>query len=194
MFSLSPSMARQGVRRLSHSVCLVLTCLSLALHLILALFCLSVLQTSCVIPPSSSSSSSLSFPGTIPLGKQGRSHSLSSQSSSHKLPVSRMNGDFTKMAAHIDHKVEASFNIVNEKEKDKKLIQTKMATKVVSGQRVSSRSKLEALFSHPLYNLPRKHLLEDDWLLKLKPKNKGGDSEEEDEEEDSDKSSEDSEW
>lgn len=105
-----------------------------------------------------------------------------------------MNGDFTKMAAHIDHKVEASFNIVNEKEKDKKLIQTKMATKVVSGQRVSSRSKLEALFSHPLYNLPRKHLLEDDWLLKLKPKNKGGDSEEEDEEEDSDKSSEDSEW
>ncbi|XP_029612715.1 extracellular serine/threonine protein kinase FAM20C-like [Salmo trutta] len=187
-------MARQGVRRLSHSVCLVLTCLSLALHLILALFCLSVLQTSCVIPPSSSCSSSLSFPGTIPLGKQGRSHSLSSQSSSHKLPVSRMNGDFTKMAAHIDHKVEASFNIVNEKEKDKKLIQTKMATKVVSGQRVSNHSKLEALFSHPLYNLPRKHLLEDDWLLKLKPKNKGEDSEEEDEEEDSDKSSEDSEW
>ena len=96
------------------------------------------------------------------------------------------------MAAHIDHNVEASFNIVNEKEKDKKLIQTKMATKV--SQWISSRSKLEALFSHPLYNLPRKHLLEDDWLLKLKPKNKGGDSEEEDEEEDSDKSSEDSEW
>ncbi|XP_055752891.1 extracellular serine/threonine protein kinase FAM20C-like [Salvelinus fontinalis] len=184
------NMARQGVGRLSHSVCLVLTCLSLALHLILALFCLSVLQTSCVIPPPSSCSSS--FPGTIPHGKQGRSHPLSSQSSSHKLPVSRMNGDFTKMAAHIDHKVEASVNIVNEKEKDKKLIQTKMATKV--SQRVSSRSKLEALFSHPLYNLPRKHLLEDDWLLKLKPKNKGGDSEEEDEEEDSDKSSEDSEW
>ncbi|KAM9474177.1 extracellular serine/threonine protein kinase FAM20C-like isoform 2-T2 [Salvelinus alpinus] len=183
-------MARQGVGRLSHSVCLVLTCLSLALHLILALFCLSVLQTSCVIPPPSSCSSS--FPGTIPHGKQGRSHPLSSQSSSHKLPVSRMNGDFTKMAAHIDHKVEASLNIVNEKEKDKKLIQTNMATKV--SQRVSSRSKLEALFSHPLYNLPRKHLLEDDWLLKLKPKNKGGDSEEEDEEEDSDKSSEDSEW
>ncbi|XP_052346132.1 extracellular serine/threonine protein kinase FAM20C-like [Oncorhynchus keta] len=102
-----------------------------------------------------------------------------------------MNGDYTKMAAHIDHKVEASFNIVNDKEKDKKLIQTKMVTKV--SQRISSRSKLEALFSHPLYNLPRKHLLEDDWLLKLKPKNKGGDSEEEDEE-DSDKSSEDSEW
>uniref|UniRef100_A0A8C8GC92 FAM20 C-terminal domain-containing protein n=1 Tax=Oncorhynchus tshawytscha TaxID=74940 RepID=A0A8C8GC92_ONCTS len=156
-------MARQGMGRLSHSVCLVLTCLSLALHLILALFCLSVLQTSCVIPPPSSCSSSLSFPGTVPHGKQGRSHSLSSQSSSHKLP-----------------------------EKDKKLIQTKMATKV--SQRISSRSKLEALFSHPLYNLPRKHLLEDDWLLKLKPKNKGGDSEEEDEEEDSDKSSEDSEW
>ncbi|CDQ72161.1 unnamed protein product [Oncorhynchus mykiss] len=134
-------MARQGVGRLSHSVCLVLTCLSLALHLILALFCLSVLQTSCVIPPPSSCSSSLSFPGT---------------------------------------------------EKDKKLIQTKMATKV--SQWISSRSKLEALFSHPLYNLPRKHLLEDDWLLKLKPKNKGGDSEEEDEEEDSDKSSEDTNW
>uniref|UniRef100_A0A4W5QR17 FAM20 C-terminal domain-containing protein n=1 Tax=Hucho hucho TaxID=62062 RepID=A0A4W5QR17_9TELE len=164
-------MARQIVGHLSHSVCLVLTCLSLALHLILALFCLSVLQTSCVIPPSSSCSSSLSFPGTIPHGKQGRSHSLSSQSSSHKLP-SRMNGDFTNMAVHIDHKVEASFNMVNEKEKDKNLIGTKMATKV--SQQVSSRSKLEALFSHPLYNLPRPHLLEDDWLL----------NEEEDEEDD----------
>ncbi|CAB1341476.1 unnamed protein product [Coregonus sp. 'balchen'] len=174
-------MARQGVGRLSHSVCLVLACLSLALHLILALFCLSILQTSCVIPPSSSSS--LSFPGTSPHGQQGRSHSISSQSSSHKLPTSLMNGDFTKMA---------SFNMINEKEKDKKLIVTKMATKV--SQQVSSRSKLEALFSHPLYNLPRPHLQEDDWLLKLKPKKKGEDSEEEDEEEDSDKSSEDSEW
>ncbi|XP_041720332.1 extracellular serine/threonine protein kinase FAM20C [Coregonus clupeaformis] len=174
-------MARQGVGRLSHSVCLVLACLSLALHLILALFCLSILQTSCVIPPSSSSS--LSFPGTSPHGQQGRSHSISSQSSSHKLPTSLMNGDFTKMA---------SFNMINEKEKDKKLIVAKMATKV--SQQVSSRSKLEALFSHPLYNLPRPHLQEDDWLLKLKPKKKGEDSEEEDEEEDSDKSSEDSEW
>lgn len=97
-----------------------------------------------------------------------------------------------KMAAHIDHKAEASFNMVKEKEKDKNLIGTKMAIKV--SQQVHSRPKLEALFSHPLYNLPHPHLLEDDWLLKLKSKNKGEDSEEEDEEEDSDKSSEDSEW
>ena len=38
-------------------------------------------------------------------------------------------------------------------------------------------SKLEALFSHPLYNLPRPETQEDDWLLRVKT------SEDEDEEE-----------
>ncbi|KAJ8251585.1 hypothetical protein GJAV_G00222920 [Gymnothorax javanicus] len=35
--------------------------------------------------------------------------------------------------------------------------------------------KLQALFRHPLYNLPRPPIQEDDWLLRVKPKAKGND-------------------
>lgn len=35
-------------------------------------------------------------------------------------------------------------------------------------QKVKGHSKLEALFEHPLYNLPRPELREDDWLLRVK--------------------------
>lgn len=35
-------------------------------------------------------------------------------------------------------------------------------------QKVKGRSKQEALFRHPLYNLPRPELQEDDWLLRVK--------------------------
>jgi len=54
-------------------------------------------------------------------------------------------------------------------------------------------SKLEALFSHPLYNLPRPEAQDDDWLLRVKT---SGEEEEEEEEEarDSDEEVEDSDW
>lgn len=35
-------------------------------------------------------------------------------------------------------------------------------------QKVTGHSKLEALFEHPLYNLPRPELQGDDWLLRVK--------------------------
>lgn len=46
-----------------------------------------------------------------------------------------------------------------------------MGYPISSGRSVgSSPSKLQALFSHPLYNLPRPPIQEDDWLLRVKPK------------------------
>ena len=64
---LSPSCskagtARQSGSRCSRSVCLVLAALALAMHLLLVLFCFSVLWTSCFLPPLPSSSSSSSSP------------------------------------------------------------------------------------------------------------------------------------
>ncbi|KAL0992668.1 hypothetical protein UPYG_G00096490 [Umbra pygmaea] len=177
------NMVRQGVGR--RSLCLVLACLSLALHLFLALFCLFVLQTSCLFPPSSSSPSS--FSGSSPQCQQGSSsHFSSSQSSSHKLPTSRQIR-VAKMSTHINPKPEASLNVVNEKVK--KLITVKMATKM--SQRVNRHSKLEGLFSHPLYNMPRPQLQEDDWLLRLKPTKKKDEDSWKDEEPES---SEESDW
>ncbi|XP_029913977.1 extracellular serine/threonine protein kinase FAM20C-like [Myripristis murdjan] len=40
----------------------------------------------------------------------------------------------------------------------------------MAGPVESGRSKLEALFSHPLYNIPSPPVSEEDWLLKVKPK------------------------
>ncbi|XP_019906244.2 extracellular serine/threonine protein kinase FAM20C isoform X2 [Esox lucius] len=168
-------MVRQGVGRLY----LILACLSLALHLFLVLFCLSVLQTSCLLQPTSSSSISSSLSGAAPHDRQG--------SSSHKPLPGHQNG-VTARSAHIDHRDKASFDMAVETGKDRKLIGAGTATKMAHGH-----SKLEALFSHPLYNLPWPPLLEDDWLLKLKPKKKNGEDSKEEEWE-SDKSSEDSEW
>ncbi|KAM4635408.1 extracellular serine/threonine protein kinase FAM20C-like [Polymixia lowei] len=64
----------------------------------------------------------------------------------------------------LHRKVETPFNVATEKEKE--LIGAKMDAKVV--QKVKGPSKLEALFNHPLYNLPRPELQENDWLLRVR--------------------------
>uniref|UniRef100_A0A087XK09 FAM20 C-terminal domain-containing protein n=1 Tax=Poecilia formosa TaxID=48698 RepID=A0A087XK09_POEFO len=118
-------MVHLNLRHSTRSIYLGLACVSLTLHLLLALFCLSVLQSACVLPTSSSSS----VPRIDPV-----SHASSSSSSaaSNKQANSRQHGDGHKPSVE------------------------------------SSRSKLEELFRHPLYNLPRPKLQEDDWLLRLK--------------------------
>uniref|UniRef100_A0A8C5FWN5 FAM20 C-terminal domain-containing protein n=1 Tax=Gadus morhua TaxID=8049 RepID=A0A8C5FWN5_GADMO len=122
--------------RSTRSICLVLACLSLALHILLAIFCLSVLQTACV-PPHSSSSSPLHDPG--------------STSRQTKSSVIISNGIFANNATEW------------EKEPTGDKISTKGMREVDPGG-----SKLEALFSHPLYNLQRPEMQEDDWLLRVK--------------------------
>ncbi|XP_049925181.1 extracellular serine/threonine protein kinase FAM20C-like [Epinephelus moara] len=163
-------MIRQNLGRSTRSICLGLACLSLALNLLLAFFCLSVLQTPCVLPTSSSSS----IPRTNTQHRQSISHSSSSSdvSSSHKLPTIPQNGEHHKLNA-ITNKERDSFSEATER--TKKLIG---AGKV----KVKGYSKLEALFKHPLYNLPRPELQDDDWLLRVKKtehaKDTGGEEEE----------------
>ncbi len=150
-------MIKLKLGRSTRSIYLGLACLSLVLHLLLAFFCLSVLQTACVLPPSSSSSSS-----SIPKTHQTISHSSSDASSSHKLPKIPQDEERHKLNAKTLHPADKdSFNDATEGEN--KLIG---AGKLF--QKVRGRSKLEALFKHPLYNLPRPDLQEDDWLLRVK--------------------------
>lgn len=160
---LSSSMVRQNLGRSTRSIYLGLACLSLTLHLLLALFCLSVLQTACVLPTSSSSS----IPKTHTRRHQSVSHSSSSSdaSSSHKLPTSPQSDERHKLNANaLHHKGKDLFSWATEREK--KLIGAGDSKKVI--QKVKGRSKLEALFNHPLYNLPHPDPQEDDWLLRVK--------------------------
>ena len=154
-FLLSPraSMLRRSIGgRSTRSICLVLACLSLSLNILLALFCFSVLQTACVLPPSSSS----------PLDDPG--------SSSRQRQPSVSDG-----------------NSVYNAEWEKEPTRAEMATKGI--REVDPRgSKLEALFSHPLYNMPRPETQEDDWLLQVKT------TEDEEERDSADGEVEDSDW
>lgn len=180
-------MIRQNTGRSTRSIYLGLACLSLALHLLLAFFCLSVLQTACVLPTSSSSS----VPRTDTQHHQSISHSSSSSAvSSHKLPTISQNEEHHKLNATTFHPKEKD-PFSGATERGKKLIG---AGKTI--QKVKGRSKLEALFEHPLYNLPRPELQEDDWLLRLKTNEHAREagSEEEEEEEREDAISNDSEW
>ncbi|TKS91695.1 Extracellular serine/threonine protein kinase FAM20C [Collichthys lucidus] len=80
-------------------------------------------------------------------------------SSSHKLPTIPQNEEQHEPNNRPLHlKDKHSFS-----EREKKLIGD---GKVI--QKVKGHSKLEALFEHPLYNLPRPELREDDWLLRVK--------------------------
>ncbi|XP_022612762.1 extracellular serine/threonine protein kinase FAM20C-like [Seriola dumerili] len=163
-------MMRQNLGRSTRSIYLALACLSLTLHLLLAFFCLSVLQTACVLPASSSSSSS-----------------GDASSSSQKLPTSPQNDEHHKLNASTLHlKGKDSFSAASEREK--KLIGTGQVI-----QKVKGCSKLEALFNHPLYNLPHPELREDDWLLRVKTNEDASDTESEEEEREDDVSN-DSEW
>uniref|UniRef100_A0A4W6D2Z2 FAM20 C-terminal domain-containing protein n=1 Tax=Lates calcarifer TaxID=8187 RepID=A0A4W6D2Z2_LATCA len=98
---------------------------------------------------------------------QSVSHSSSSSdaSSSHKLPTSPQSDERHKLNANaLHHKGKDLFSWATEREK--KLIGAGDSKKVI--QKVKGRSKLEALFNHPLYNLPHPDPQEDDWLLRVK--------------------------
>ncbi|XP_042360876.1 extracellular serine/threonine protein kinase FAM20C-like [Plectropomus leopardus] len=158
-------MIRLNLGRSTRSVCLGLACLSLALNLLLAIFCLSVLQTPCVLPTSSSSS----IPRTNTQHRQSISHSSSSSdvSSSHKLPTILQNEE--------RHKLNANTN----KGKDSVSDAAKRKKKLIGAEKlkVKGPSKLEALFEHPLYNVPHPELQDDDWLLRVKKNGKDTGSE-----------------
>ncbi|XP_037333110.1 extracellular serine/threonine protein kinase FAM20C [Pungitius pungitius] len=150
----------------TRSIYLGLACLSLALHLLLAFFCLSVLQTACVLPTSSPASTPTR---TDSQHSQPISHSSSSSSSasSRKLPTIPQSEEHHTLSANTS--TDAS-------ERQAKLMAAG------KGPRVKSLSKVEELFKHPLYNLPRPPLQDDDWLLRVKTNEHAGDGGSEEEE------------
>ncbi|XP_006798075.1 extracellular serine/threonine protein kinase FAM20C-like [Neolamprologus brichardi] len=178
-------MVRRNLGQSTRSIYLGLACLSLSLHVLLAFFCLSVLQTACVFPTSSSSSS---IPRTDTHHHESVSQSPASDAaSSNKLqrrPHDEVRHKPTANMLH--HKVRGSLNEVAEK--SKKLIGV---GKII--QKVDGPSKLEALFKHPLYNLPQPELQQDDWLMRLKTEEDAKDTESQ-EEENEDIFPDDSEW
>lgn len=159
MFSPA-SMRKMNLGRSTRSIYLSLACLSLALHLLLAFFCLSVLQTACV-PPSTTSSGSISRPAT-PHQKSVSSFSSSSLlAASHpSLPVIPRDKKHHNL---IFQALNPKDSFGDATDKEKKLIG---AGKLI--EKVKSQDKLEALFKHPLCNVPLPELQRDDWLLRLK--------------------------
>lgn len=150
-------MVRLNLRQSTRSIYLGLACVSLTLHILLALFCLSVLQSACVLPTSSSSS----VPRIDPV-----SHAASSSSSSaasNRQANSRQHGDRHKPSVGGTFENEGIDSFSEDLERARKLIGVGKVSPAERG-----RSKLQELFKHPLYNLPRPKQQEDDWLLRLK--------------------------
>uniref|UniRef100_A0A8C2ZFE4 FAM20 C-terminal domain-containing protein n=1 Tax=Cyclopterus lumpus TaxID=8103 RepID=A0A8C2ZFE4_CYCLU len=143
-------MKTQNSGRSTRCIYLGLACLSLVLHLFLAFLCLSVLQKACVLPTSSSSS--------IPTRTDTQhcrsiSHSSSSSAAlpSRKLPTIPQSEEHRKLNANtFRHKKNHSFSDATEWENT--------LIGAGKGQKVNGRTKLEELFEHPLYNLPRPEL------------------------------------
>ncbi|XP_034047236.1 extracellular serine/threonine protein kinase FAM20C-like [Thalassophryne amazonica] len=137
-------MVRRTFSRSTRSIYLGLACLSLTLHLLLAFFCLSVLQTACVLPRSSPSYK----PPTILQNEEDHKNNTS-------LFQQRGNDSFIDVAETEKNQAAARHSI----------------------KKVKGHSKLEALFNHPLYNMPCPELQDDDWLLRMKTEEDGKDTE-----------------
>ncbi|KAM6966103.1 extracellular serine/threonine protein kinase FAM20C-like [Tautogolabrus adspersus] len=172
-------MIRLNPGRSTRSIYLVLACLSLTLHLLLGFFCLSVLQTACVLPTSSTSTIKRTDNLSI-----SHSSSSSAASSSHKLPTIPQEEE--------NHEVIAKARHPKEKDSVNDATEKKLTAPGKGVQKVKGRSKLEALFKHPLYNLPRPELQEVDWLLRVKTNEHAKDSGSKEEREEAINS--DSEW
>ncbi|KAJ8406689.1 hypothetical protein AAFF_G00296050 [Aldrovandia affinis] len=154
-------MKRRCLHRCSRPVCLLLACLSLALHLLLALFSFSVNQTSCSPQPR---------PGTQSLRAVAGTNFTSLEAGSAKRDPDAGRGGSPPLSASRDHQeVPAQLHAGS---RDSPLEERLGSLNRVGRLALpgASLSKLQALFSHPLYSLPRPPLQDDDWLLKVKPK------------------------
>ncbi|XP_053708292.1 extracellular serine/threonine protein kinase FAM20C [Synchiropus splendidus] len=141
----------------TRSVYLSLAFVSLLLHLLLALFCLSVLQTACVpcAPPS------------LPSSAKDCPRQWSPKEPADRRCEDSLGGP--RFPAQ---------------EEDRRHDSAAEARKLMSAEEVGAvakgGSKLEALFQHPLYNLPLPELQEDDWLMRLKSEEEDSSEEEDD--------------
>lgn len=150
------------MRRRSRTICLSLALISIFLHLLLALVSLSSYHQPCDPPPplrtqflrdlarTNYTSTDVGSPAELPAHTTQRDSHIGLNASkgaevhTQALPDLSVNG------------AENADTLAAAVERDEAL--------------VSTLSKLEALFDHPLYNLPSPPIPEEDWLLKVKPK------------------------
>lgn len=161
---LPSRMRKLNLSRSTRSIYLSLACLSLVLHILLAFFCLSILQTACILPPSSSTRD------TDPVQHDPHPGPLDAERHRRNVQSSRPAGEDSLSG------------------EEKRITGGGKAAREVKG-----RSKLDALFGHPLYSLPRPQLQEDDWLLRVRTGEHKQDEGREDQEEEEAISA-DSEW
>lgn len=155
------SMRKVSLGRPSRSIYVSLACLTLALHLLLAFFCLSVLHTSC-IPPSTTTTSSSSAAAAAVVRKpagQRREFVLAPSVRTPSPPKLLWDENPLNQTIAIEARnAKATFG--NAAGKERKLT---AARKLI--EKVKRRDKLEALFRHRLYNLPLPELRDEDRLL-----------------------------
>uniref|UniRef100_A0A6Q2XGY1 FAM20 C-terminal domain-containing protein n=1 Tax=Esox lucius TaxID=8010 RepID=A0A6Q2XGY1_ESOLU len=165
-------MMRWYSRRFSRTVCLWLAFISVTLHLLLVALSPFVYQSSCKPPTSRQTHPytlrALAYTNDTSTG----SDSHASHANQAKMPPDARKVDPSKMDTTRHHKIT-------------KMDATKMSTEIGngpsspvnmgdrigrSGSMGSGLSKLDALFSHPLYDVPTLPIPEEDWLMRIKPK------------------------
>uniref|UniRef100_A0A8C9WVS4 Family with sequence similarity 20 member C, like n=1 Tax=Sander lucioperca TaxID=283035 RepID=A0A8C9WVS4_SANLU len=128
----------------SRTICLSLAFITISLHLLLALVSLPIYHQSCdpPLPPRTHILRDLAHTNYTSVGISGLAEP----------PTDTTQRDSSNKDANKDAKGH---------------VQTLSAESVESGL-----TKLEALFDHPLYNMPAPPIPEEDWLLKVQPKAK----------------------
>ncbi|KAF0037058.1 hypothetical protein F2P81_009932 [Scophthalmus maximus] len=137
------------MRRRTRTICLSLASITVFLHLLLALASLSVNRAPCDPPPP---------PETLSPRDEARTrrrHTPAGIIGPVGPPAEAARGDSSGVDANAEAKGRA-----------------RTAPASISGAEPleSALSKLEALFDHPLYNMPSPPVPEEDWLLKVRPK------------------------
>ncbi|XP_074486948.1 extracellular serine/threonine protein kinase FAM20C [Sebastes fasciatus] len=145
----------------SRTICLSLAFIAIFLHLLLALVSLPIYHQPCgtPLPPGTHILRDLAHIGYTSVGIRGLAEppaETTRRDSSSKDAKGRVQTLSDVREGKYDS-VEMPVNVGH--------YGTNRAEPVESGQ-----SKLEALFDHPLYNMPSPPIPEEDWLLKVKPK------------------------
>ncbi|XP_031419802.1 extracellular serine/threonine protein kinase FAM20C isoform X2 [Clupea harengus] len=161
-------MMRWCVRRRARALCLVLACLSVLLHLFLVLLTLSVYQTPSepqVQLPSKTIRALTDPTVTPPMDSHGKA-----PSGLRPPGVSIMDvGGDRNMAARTGEE-----SSVPKQDGAVKTLSETVKMECVNTPDLQplkpNLTKMEALFKHPLYNVPGPPLQDDDWLLRMKPK------------------------
>ena len=150
------------MRSRSRTICLSLAFVAVFLYLLLALVSLPIHHQPCdpLLPPRTHVLRDLARASYTSVGLSGPTDATHGDSS-NKGANKGAKGHVRALSDGLLSATEGKMNMPGGERRHG----TDRAESVASGQ-----SKLEALFDHPLYNMPSPPIPEEDWLLKVKPK------------------------